>query len=357
MGPELTELLESQVLGNSTLRWSAAIVAFCVGFVALRTLRNVLGRRLSEFAKKTDTQADDMLADLLARTRTLFLLVAAARLAAALIVIPTGWEHVVRHATLLAMLYQGGVWSNGLVLFWVGRLSQARNDEDGPRTAMMTVLGVIARVVVWSVFVLLALQNLGVEVTALLAGMGVGGVAVALAVQNVLGDLLASLSIILDHPFTVGDSIAVDSLAGTVEHIGLKTTRVRSLTGEELIFGNADLLKSRIRNYKRMTERRVLFTVGITYQTPVAKVEAVPAMMRSVVEAVPGARFDRAHFKSLGDWALVFEVAFFVTSADYLVYLDAQQAINLGICRRFEAEGIEFAYPTRTVHVTRGIGA
>jgi small-conductance mechanosensitive channel len=215
----------------------------------------------------------------------------------------------------------------------------------------MNALGFVGRLVLWSIILLLILDNLGVNVTALVAGLGVGGIAVALAVQNILGDLFASLSIALDKPFAVGDFLIIDEHLGSVEHIGLKTTRLRSLSGEQLVFSNTDLLGSRIRNYGRMYERRVMFKIGVTYQTPREKLELIPGIIRQAVEAQQQVRFDRSHFQSYGDFALVFETVYYVLGPDYNLYMDIQQAINLSIHEGFEEHAIEFAYPTQTVHV------
>jgi small-conductance mechanosensitive channel len=187
-----------------------------------------------------------------------------------------------------------------------------------------------------------------------LASLGVGGIAVALASQNVLGDLFASLSIHFDRPFVVGDFIIVDDLLGTVEQIGLKTTRVRSLHGEQLVFSNNDLLKSSIRNYKNMLERRVVFTIGLIYQTPYEKLVNVPDMIREIVEKEELARFDRAHFSSYGDSSPDFEIVYWVKVPDYNTYMDIQQRISLELFRRFSEGGIQFAYPTRTLNVVQG---
>ena len=212
-------------------------------------------------------------------------------------------------------------------------------------------LGFVAKALIWAIFVLLILQNLGVEITALLAGVSVGGIAVALAVQNVLGDLLGSLSIILDKPFMIGDYIVVGEYSGTVEHVGLKSTHIRSVSGEQLVFSNSDLLNSRIRNYKRMQERRAVFTLGVTYDTPVEKLAAIPQMVEELVEEQEQTRFSRCHFKSFGSFSLDIETVFYMTVPDYDAYMDVQQAINLGLYRGFAREGIEFAFPTQTVHM------
>jgi small-conductance mechanosensitive channel len=205
-------------------------------------------------------------------------------------------------------------------------------------------MGFVGRLVLWTAVLLLVLENLGVDVTALIAGLGVGGIAVALAVQNILGDLFASLSIVLDKPFAVGDFLIIDDFLGSVEHVGLKTTRLRSLSGEQLIFSNADLLGSRIRNYGRMFERRVVFTLGVTYQTPREKLVQIPIIIRKAIEEQEKVRFDRSHFQAYGDFSLNFETVYYVLAPDY-------NAINLRIHERFEQEGIEFAYPTQTLLV------
>jgi small-conductance mechanosensitive channel len=201
------------------------------------------------------------------------------------------------------------------------------------------------------VILLLMLDNLGINVTALVAGLGVGGIAVALAVQNILGDLFASLSIVLDKPFVIGDSITVDSYSGTVEHVGLKTTRIRSLGGEQLVFSNSDLLKARLRNFKHMQERRIVFSVGVLYQTPADKLEKIPALVKEIIEKAPRVRFDRAHLRDLGDSALIFEIVYWVLDPTYARYMDAQQSINLGLIRCFADEGIGFAYPSQSLFI------
>jgi small-conductance mechanosensitive channel len=220
----------------------------------------------------------------------------------------------------------------------------------------MDFVGFLMRLVVWAAVLLLLLDNLGVNVTTLIAGLGVGGIAVALAAQNVLGDLFASLSIVLDKPFVVGDFIAVADFMGSVEHVGLKTTRLRSLSGEQVIFSNTDLLGSRIRNYGRMFERRVVSSIGVTYQTPAAKLRRIPEIIREIVQGQSKVRFDRAHFHKLGDSSLGFEFVYYVLTADYNHYMDVQQNINLALLEKLAEEGVEFAYPTQTLFVSGTAG-
>ncbi|MEN6420473.1 MAG: mechanosensitive ion channel family protein, partial [Smithella sp.] len=256
-------------------------------------------------------------------------------------------------AVILMLIIQGGLWASTGVKFWLGLMLEKRMDQDASSATTISLLGFVARLILWVIVGLLILDNLGVNITGLVAGLGIGGIAVALAVQNILGDLLASLSIVLDKPFMVGDYVVVDTLSGTVQHIGLKTTRIRSLSGEQLIFSNNDLLKSRIRNYKRMDERRIVFGFGVIYQTPVEKLMLIKNQVAEIIEKQEHARLDRVHFKEYGDSSLNFEVVYFVDSPEYVLYMDIQENINLAIFRRFAEEGIEFAYPTRTIYVQR----
>jgi small-conductance mechanosensitive channel len=221
--------------------------------------------------------------------------------------------------------------------------------EEAARATRGTLTGLrwLGLIILYAFVILIALQNLGIDVTAMIAGLGIGGIAVALAVQNILGDLFASLTIALDKPFVVGDFIIAGNEMGAVEHVGLKTTRVRSLGGEQLVFSNSDLLSSRVRNYKRMAQRRVVVAFGVEYGTP----PDVLAEMRACVEATENVKFDRCHFCAFGDSSLNFETVYYINSPDYNVHMDAQQAILLGVARRFAERGISFAFPTRTLHV------
>src|SRR6202035_3563502 len=207
----------------------------------------------------------------------------------------------------------------------------------------------VAAIVIWSIALLLALDNLGVEIKPLLAGLGIGGIALALAVQTVLADLLASLSIALDKPFGLGDFLSVEDCQGTVEHIGVKSTRLRSLSGEQIIMSNGDILKARMHNYGRMVERRALFQLAVHYETPVAALAAVPRAVREIIEATPDTRFDRCHLLSCGERALQFEIVYVLSKPDFDLYADAQQRINLRILERFRAMEVNFAaaVPTR----------
>jgi small-conductance mechanosensitive channel len=342
--------LVSDVFGSTLTVWLAAIGAGVLAALVVRFADRAVKQRLGR-GRQTGTAAWALLTGVLQGTSWLLALAAGLFVFAQIVVLPSGPSRIVNAVVMIALWLQVAVWANRGISQWLNHQMRVARSIDATGVTTMAVLGFIARVAAWSLIGLLILSNLGFDITALVASLGIGGVAVALAVQSVLGDIFASLSIVLDKPFVVGDFIVVDQVLGTVEYIGLKTTRLRSLSGEQIILSNSDLLNSRIRNYKRMAERRVLFSFGVVYQTPPAKLERIPQIARQCIEELQSARFDRAHFQTFGDSALVFEVVYFVLNADYNAYMDIQQAVNLGIIRAFAAEGIEFAYPTRTVYM------
>lgn len=349
----LTEIMNGSFFGNSYYSWVVAlgVIVFLTFF--LKVVRNRLTSRLEAFSKRTENRLDDALADIIGRTRFLPILVVSIYFGSQFVELGTVAVWIDR-LTIIAVLFQIAFWVDALLGVFIERYTRIAVQEESSRVASRTALSFLGKLVLWSLVFLVGLDNIGLDVTALVASLGVGGIAVALAAQNILSDLFSSLSIMFDKPFIVGDFIIVGSELGTVEKIGLKTTRVRSLHGEQLIFSNTDLLNSRIRNFKRMYERRIVFNLGVTYETPYEKLKEIPAMIRQTIEALQQVRFDRAHFKSYGDSYLDFEVVYWVLDSDFNKYMDVQQEINLELFRKFEEEGIEFAYPTRTIHVASG---
>lgn len=347
------EFLTTPIYDNPLRTWLIALLVAVVTVIALRGLQALGVRHIARLASRTETTWDDAFVELLRHTKWLFLLIVALFAGSLLLALPERVRGIANAVVVIALIIQAGVWLNATILFWVEDYRRRKLKEDPASVTTMSAMSFVGRLVLWSVILLLILDNLGVNVTALVAGLGVGGIAVALAVQNILGDLFASLSIVLDKPFSVGDFLIIDNFMGSVEYIGLKTTRIRSLSGEQLVFSNADLLGSRIRNYGRMFERRVAFNIGVTYQTPRDQLIKIPTIIREAVEAQQSTRFDRSHFKEYGDFSLNFETVYYVLGPDYNIYMDIQQAINLRIHERFEEEGIEFAYPTQTLFLQR----
>jgi small-conductance mechanosensitive channel len=346
----IEEILARTYFNNTAGVWLGALLAALAILLFVWILRLIIKKRAKAFAQGTKTKIDDAIVETLQHTRPFFLLALALFAGSRPLTLPERVDAFIDLLAVILTLLQIGIWGHHFITLSVRGYMRERIAEDAASVTSIAALGFIGHIVLWSVLLLLALDNLGVNITALIAGLGIGGIAVALAAQNVLTDLFASLSIVMDKPFVVGDTIIVDDLTGTVEHIGLKTTRLRSISGEQLIFANSDLLQSRIRNFKRMSERRALLTIGVVYQTPENKLSQIPQIVKEIVAAQPLTRFDRAHFKSFGDFSLNFEAVYFVQSAEYAVFMDTQQAINLALFRRFAGEGIEFAYPTQMIY-------
>jgi small-conductance mechanosensitive channel len=337
-------------VNNSSTDWAIAVALAAAVTAGLYVLKAALVRRLARLAQRTETKLDDILVAALDSTHLLLMLMLGIYAGATVLKLPAGVHLFLTRAAITAGLVQAAIWGDSALRGWLGQYRASRLD-DPARATSAAAIGFISRVALWAVLALMVLDNLGFNITTLVASLGIGGIAVALAVQNILGDLFASLSIVLDKPFVIGDVINVGGVAGTVEYVGLKTTRVRSLSGEQIIFSNADLLKSRIHNMKRMDSRRVAFTLGVTYGTPEPMLRAIPAIVEDIVRAQDKVSFDRAHFNGFGPSSLNFEAVYVVNDPDYRLHMDIQQEIYLRIYAAFEERGIEFAFPTQTLHV------
>lgn len=337
--------LEVVVYGNSIRQWIIAVAAAIATFLLAKLIQAILVSRLTKITQKFQTDTGALVVAAIASIRLWFLFGLSLFVGSLLLGLPPKTTVIINTAATVLVLLQAALIGNALLTLLIQGYSQKNLQTDAAGVTTVTTLGFLGRLALWTVIALLVLQNLGINVTALVTGLGIGGIAIALAAQNVLGDLLASLSIIFDKPFVLGDFIIVGEQMGTVEKIGIKTTHLRSLSGEQLIISNADLLKSRIRNCKRMQERRIVFTIGVTYQTPVEKVPSIAKFLREAVERESNIRFDRAHFKGFAASSLEFETVYFVLSPDFNLYMDIQQSINLWLLERFTAEGIKFASP------------
>ncbi|HEX9654127.1 MAG TPA: mechanosensitive ion channel family protein [bacterium] len=334
---------------NTIKEWIVAVSTLAISFTVLRILKAVIAHRLHVLSLKTQIGFDDLIVELLRKVKFLSLLVVSIYVGALAVTLPPKVDNIIRIILIVTVLWQAATWGNALIVFFIKRYRQQKLETDAASVTTISALGFVAKLALWTVILLLALDNVGVNITGLVAGLGISGIAVALAVQNILGDLFASMSIALDQPFVIGDFVIVDEYMGTVQKIGLKTTRIQSLSGEQLIFSNSDLLNSRIRNYKRMSERRIAFGLGVIYQTSYDQLVAIPKIITEIIGEQQRARLDRVHFKDYGESSLNFEIVYYVASPDYNVYMDIQQDINLKIFRRFADEGIEFAYPTQTL--------
>jgi small-conductance mechanosensitive channel len=332
-----------EFLGNELGQWSIALAIFLITITVLPLIKRAISaQRRREVPGPGGYLALDLLAAVVARTKRLFLFGVAVWLAARNLSFPDRIDRVLNTVLVLLFWMQVALWVMAAIRYGFS-LRRQRVAGDSALGGSMELILVAIGIVVWGLTTLLALENLGIHVGPLLAGLGIGGIALALAVQTVLADLLASLAIALDKPFDVGDFLTIDDYQGAVEHIGVKSTRLRSVNGEQIILGNSDLLKARVRNFGRMLERRALFQLDVHYETPVEALAAVPAAVREIVEATPEVRFDRCHLLRCTPTALQFEVVFFVMTPDYRAYANAQQSINLRILERFRVLGVVFS--------------
>ncbi|MDK2972223.1 MAG: hypothetical protein PWP23_1978 [Candidatus Sumerlaeota bacterium] len=346
------QLLSKEYFGVAMWTWSLFMAQVLLIYIVARIITAVAVKRLEKFAAKTETKFDDHLLHLLRRTTPLGI-VSLAVIIALFFLPDLTWQtkYNIWRVALGVFFIQVGWWATSYLDVWIRRMLGVFRVRDESARNAMGVLRFLALVTLWSLVALVILANLGVEIAPVIAGLGIGGIAIAFALQKILGDIFCSIAIVLDRPFEVGDFIIIGEELGSIERIGIKTTRIRSLGGEQIIVSNADLLDSRIRNYRRMQERRVVFPFGVLYQTPLEKLQKIPTIVKEIIEGIEKTRFDRAHFKRFADSALEFEVVYYVLDKDYNVYMDIQQEINLELFRRLKEEGVDFAYPTRTLFV------
>lgn len=353
---DVREILEIVYVGNTVEAYLQAL-ATVLGIVLLFwIIQKVVVARLHRLAKKTENKLDDYLIELVKNLGTPVYVFIGVYVSSRSLVLSPSIDRILNVAFVIFLTFKSVQVLSHVAIFLIARAYLRVGEADPNRLTVVRNLGLVVRIALWLIAFVFILDNLGIKITGVVAGLGIGGIAIALAAQTILEDAFSSFSIFLDRPFEVGDYIIVGDLMGVVEHVGFKTTRIRSLHGEELVFSNKDLTSSRIRNYKRMRNRRVIFTLGVIYQTPIEKMKRISGLIRQAVERVEHARFDRAHFKSYGAFSLDFEVVFYVASADYNTYMDIQQEINFAIMETFEREGVEFAYPTQTLFIEKQSG-
>ena len=356
--PSLEEFWRIEFLGNGLHEWAIALVTFLVTLTVLPIVKRFISARRRRWVEREPQSARvgasahhaiGLTALLVERTSWLFLWAVAVYLGSRDLTFIPRVERFLTIGIVLLFWMQIGLWAMAAVRYAIDLRRKSSAGLDELLTSSIDVILFVAGLVIWAMVLLLALDNLGVEIKPLLAGLGIGGIAVALAVQTVLSDLLASLSIALDKPFGIGDFLTVGESQGTVEHIGVKSTRLRSLTGEQLIMGNTDILKSRVRNYGRMRERRAVFQFGVSYDTDPQALAAIPGEVRKIIESTADTRFDRCHFLTYGESTLQFETVFYALKPDFNTYADAQQKINLAIFERLRAMQVSLNPPLRNL--------
>lgn len=343
--------MDRVLVRNPLSDWLVAIAVSVAILLFVYLLRRLFVRRLSNAAKRTKTRLDDAMVDAAESTKLWLVFFIALYFGSQYLELGKKTEGILDRIVTVAALLQVGLWLAALLDYWVASSRERAAATDVAATTSLSALSFIGKLLLWLVMLLFMLDNLGINVTALAASLGIGGIAVALAVQNILGDLFASLSIVIDKPFVIGDAINVDGFSGTVEHVGLKTTRLRADTGEQLVFSNSDLLKARLRNYKRMHERRVVLTLDVVFATAPETVAGLPALLGEIVARHAQVRFDRANLKAIQAGAYQFEIVWWMLSPDYRLYMDTRQAVLLALVREFAARGIEFAFPAQSLRL------
>lgn len=345
-------ILDKCFFGNTVAAYLTACVALLGSFLIINIIVKHLVNRIKKLSEKTTTTIDDFLVTVLEKLAVPFLYILAVYISVKSLTWHPYFEKGINYIELaVVMIFAARLTIMFAQYGFKEYLTKSGNDVTLERSLQGML--VVVKILVWGGAAILLLDNLGFKISAVIAGLGIGGVAVALAAQTILKDLFSYFSIIFDHPFKIGDFIIIGDLMGTVEHIGIKTTRIRSLGGEMLIFSNSDLTDSRVRNYKLMEKRRVVFKLGVVYETPTDMLKEIPKILEDMIKKIKDTVFDRAHFFSYGDFSLIFEIVYYVIGPDYNKYMDIQQEINIKIREEFEKRGIQFAYPTQTLYVKK----
>ncbi len=349
------KLISFELWGNSGESYFKALIILFALTVSFKIFQVIILKKLLKISRKTTTDIDDFLITLVKDIKPPFYFFISLYISLKFLTLAGIVENIINAIFIIVITYQAILILQGAIDYTVKKIIIKRSGEDGEEKENETIslIGKIFKISLWVIGVLLILSNLGVNVTSVVAGLGIGGIAVALAVQNILGDAFASFSIFIDKPFGVGDFIVSGKESGVVQKIGIKTTRLKTLQGEELVIANKDLTDSRIQNFKRMERRRVVLNLGVVYGTDAEKLKKIPALIKDIIGKIDSAEFDRAHFSRYDDSSLNYEIIYFVDSSEYEKYMDVQQEVNLGIYEKFSEEKIEFAYPTQTIFLNR----
>jgi small-conductance mechanosensitive channel len=348
----MQEILDYSVFGNTTLSYLTSLAIFLGGIVVVVFFKQYVLSRLKKWAESTETSLDDLLINAIEKSLVPVFYFGVLYLSLHTLVLSAEFKYGLRIVAVVLFTFLAVRAVTSAVNFGLRSYLKKSDDLERGEKQLKGIRGLV-NMVIWGIALVFLLDNLGVKISAVVAGLGIGGIAVALAAQAVLGDLFSYFVIFFDKPFEVGDFIVIGDKMGSVEQVGIKTTRLRAIGGELLIFSNTDLTNSRVHNFKKMEKRRVVFKLGVIYQTPAEKLKAIPQIVKDIIAKQEDAAFDRGHFASYGDFSLNFEFVYYVTGADYAKYMDIQQAINLSIFEVFEKEKIEFAYPSQTLFVNK----
>jgi small-conductance mechanosensitive channel len=338
-----------EFLGNSIFNYIKAVLIFVGVMILIKVFQFLVKSKIKKFAKRSKTEIDDQIIKVIEKIKPIFYIIVALYFAVKVLVFPTVVLQILNVVVILVLVYQISISLSVFVDFVLDNAN--KKEVEGSTKTAIQLAGKILKGVIWIIAVLLALSNFGVNVTSLIAGLGIGGIAVALAAQNILGDLFSSFVIYFDKPFVVGDFIVVGDKVGTVEKIGIKTTRIKALNGEEIVISNTQLTSAEIQNFKKMNKRRGSFKFGVTYDTSTEDLKSIPKVVEEIINEVDGVEFDRGFFESFGDSAIVFEVVYYVEKPDYNFYVEKNQNISIELKKRLNDKGIEMAFPTQTIYL------
>lgn len=346
----MTEFLDATFLGNTLYDWLVAVAIIVFTFLALKIFKIVIFRRLKKWAAGTKTSWDEFILSIIEKSVLPLLYISTVYFALQALTFGDRITNVFHVAYMMAITFY--VVKIIIAAFRKFVFSFIQRDEDSDsKEKQAGGLIAIVNIIIWILGVVFLIDNMGYNVTTIVAGLGVGGIAIALAAQAVLGDLFSYFVIFFDRPFEIGDFVVIGDDNGIIEYIGIKTTRIRTLNGEQLVCSNTDLTNSRLHNFKRMQRRRIVFSLGVTYQATATQLAGIPDTVKAIITATPKVSYDRGHFSGFGDFSLNFEFVYYVEDPDYTLYMDSQQAIYLAIFSAFEKQGIDFAYPTQTIQI------
>lgn len=348
----IKNVIDKVIFQNTVGEYLFSIVALLILIIIIYGIRIIVMNRLEKWASSTKITIDDFIIEHAKKTLTPLLIFGSFILSIQTLVIAPEITKIIYVLGIVLLITMSLKFVMSLLDYLIAVYFKKNNTNETRKRSLKWV-AIAIKIVIAGIALIILLDNMGIKISALVAGLGIGGIAVAFASQAILGDLFSFFVILFDRPFEIGDFIIVDDLMGTVENVGIKTTRVRSLGGEELIFANTTLTNARVRNYKRMAQRRIVFKFGITYQTSLENVREVPELLKKIISSEAEVRFDRAHFASYGDFALIYEVVYNVLNSDYNRYMDIQQSINFKIKEEFEKRKIDFAYPTQTLFINK----
>jgi len=347
-------MLKISFWNNTILEYLIALGVYFLVLIILNIFKFGVVSKLKHLASKTNTNWDDILIRTIDSIKLNVYSFVSFAVAIQFINLPGWLDKIVFYAIIIILAYYVvRIIQNFVEYSFENVVDKRRGEDESFDPSILNISKAIVKSVLWVVAFIIILQNFGYNVSTLVGGLGIGGLAIAFAVQNILGDIFSSFSIYLDKPFQIGDFIIIDKDMGVVEKIGIKSTRIRTLQGEELIVSNKELTGARVRNFKKMEKRRIVFNIGVTYETSTKKVEKIPKIIGDIFKKIKIAELDRVHFRNFGDSNLGFEIVYFLNNSDYNKYMDIQQEINLDIKKAFEKEKIEFAYPTQTVYVNK----